>query len=485
MADSPGPLTVALLIFAVIMIFNLIIFVHELGHFWAAKWRGLKIDRFQIWFGKPIWKKDINGVQYGLGWIPAGGFVALPQMAPMEAIEGGNREGEPLPPISPLDKIIVAFAGPLFSFLLALVSACILTVIGKPVDVVETTTVGWVEKGSPAEAAGFQRGDRIISVAGKPVTTWNLPLDSVFTNVVTSSGEKIPFTIDRPGVGEMELVSTYEIEPTKWWQRKKTRQVGLMPIAPEGPISITGFPDKENVPAKLAGLKEGDVVLSIDGTPIAQYEQLVGIIHDSEGKALTFKVRRGDETLDIPVRPVRPVVENAPEDAKPRNFVIGAMFDAPSPVEEKWLHPGPFHQVTETLRQMWMTLSSVSNPNSSIGIEHLSGPVGIGKIQYYFLQMEHPFHRILGFMVLINVNLALLNLLPFPVLDGGHITIATMEAIARRPVNVKFLEVLQLAFVFLLFGVMLYVTSKDAVDDFGMGSGGAQGELVFPAPESP
>src|ERR1700734_782107 len=101
----------------VVLLFNLLIGVHELGHFLAAKWRGLKIDRFAIWFGKPIWKTNIDGVEYALGWIPAGGYVALPQMATMEAIEGkGDTSGEPLPNISALDKIIVAFAGPLFSF---------------------------------------------------------------------------------------------------------------------------------------------------------------------------------------------------------------------------------------------------------------------------------------------------------------------------------------------------------------------------------
>src|SRR6476620_296075 len=110
-------LHVALLILVVITSFNLIIFFHELGHFLAAKWRGLQVDRFQIWFGKPIWKKTVGGVQDGLGWIPAGGFVALPQMAPMEAIEGSNNEGRQLPPIKPIDKIIVAFTGPLFSLL--------------------------------------------------------------------------------------------------------------------------------------------------------------------------------------------------------------------------------------------------------------------------------------------------------------------------------------------------------------------------------
>src|SRR5450432_2404073 len=108
----------------VVLLFNLLIGVHELGHFLAAKWRGLKVDRFAIWFGKPIWKKKINGVEYVLGWIPAGGYVALPQMATMEAIEGKNESSaETLPNVSPLDKIIVAFAGPLFSFLLAILFA--------------------------------------------------------------------------------------------------------------------------------------------------------------------------------------------------------------------------------------------------------------------------------------------------------------------------------------------------------------------------
>src|SRR6478672_9126018 len=110
----------------VVVLFNLLIFVHELGHFLAARWRGLQIDRFAIWFGKPIWKTKINGVEYALGTIPAGGYVSLPQMATMEAIEGKTEDrGQPLPPISAMDKIIVAVAGPLFSFLLAFVFAVI------------------------------------------------------------------------------------------------------------------------------------------------------------------------------------------------------------------------------------------------------------------------------------------------------------------------------------------------------------------------
>src|SRR5678816_1713420 len=99
-----------LILIEVLLLFNLLIFVHELGHFLAARWRGLKVDRFAIWFGKPIWKKRINGVEYALGTIPAGGYVSLPQMATMEAIEGkGESSGKPLPPISALDKICLLY----------------------------------------------------------------------------------------------------------------------------------------------------------------------------------------------------------------------------------------------------------------------------------------------------------------------------------------------------------------------------------------
>src|SRR5713226_326928 len=150
----------------VLMLFNLLIFVHELGHFLAARWRGLKIDRFAIWFGKPIWKAKINGVEYALGTIPAGGYVSLPQMATMEVIEGkGESSGQALPPISPLDKIIVAFAGPLFSFLLALSFAMIVWVIGRPVSKEDdSTTIGWVDTNGPAWKAGLRPGDRILAI---------------------------------------------------------------------------------------------------------------------------------------------------------------------------------------------------------------------------------------------------------------------------------------------------------------------------------
>ena len=145
-------LHVTFILLEVVVLFNLLIVVHELGHFLAARWRGLYIEKFGVWFGKPLWKKTINGVQYSLGSIPFGGFVALPQLAPMDVIEGkADVDRARLPKISALDKIIVAVAGPVFSLLLALFFACVVWAVGHPVSESDLTTViGYVQEDSPA-----------------------------------------------------------------------------------------------------------------------------------------------------------------------------------------------------------------------------------------------------------------------------------------------------------------------------------------------
>src|ERR1700741_2495415 len=157
---------VIFILLEVLILFNLMIVVHELGHFLAARWRGLYVEKFGVWFGKPLWKKTINGVQYSLGSLPFGGFVALPQLAPMDIIEGkADLDRAQLPRISAIDKIIVAFAGPLFSFLLAVVFAIMISLRGRPVSESEsTTTIGYVIPDSPATKAGLKAGDRILTV---------------------------------------------------------------------------------------------------------------------------------------------------------------------------------------------------------------------------------------------------------------------------------------------------------------------------------
>jgi len=465
-------LNIILLIVVVVMLFNIIIFVHELGHFLAGKWRGLKIDRFQIWFGKPIWKKEINGVQYGLGWIPAGGFVALPQMAPMEAIEGGDKDSKPLPPITPMDKIIVAFAGPLFSILLALAAAVVVWGVGKPKDFVPSTTIGYVLENSPAEKAGIQAGDKILEINGEPVNGFAGSLQSITERVILSSGDKIEFTVKRQGVDEpLVLKSGFDTPDSRWFQRSGLRQVGL---APAGSAVVGGI--LKNSPADKAGIEKNDVIVTVDGKKLYSDIQLSQYLEKNDYKTITLGIEKaGGEMTSVEVTPEKPL---EPTDRDP---MVGVMWDRSGDIDVRIVHPNPFTQVGDSLKMMWVTIVSVADPGTNIGVDHLSGPVGIGQMLYSLLQTEDGWRRILGFMVLFNVNLAVLNMLPFPVLDGGHITLAILEKLVGKPVQMKTLEIIQTMCALALISLMLYVTSKDIGDKFGRGGGNADSEIIFSA----
>ncbi|WP_018970933.1 RIP metalloprotease RseP [Rubritalea marina] len=450
-------------ILVVIFSFNVIIFVHELGHFLAARWRGLEVERFQIWFGKPIWKKTINGVQYGLGSVPAGGFVALPQMAPMEAIEGDNESRkEPLPPITPLDKIIVAFAGPLFSFLLALAAAVVVWQIGKPKELIETQTVGYVVPGMPAAAAGVQLGDEILAVNGEPVFGFAGSLESIQEQIIFSKGDSIDLLVKRPGAGELTLTTNFHIdEATNFTKRDGVRQVG---IAPMGEV-IVGLVTPGG-PADVGGFQTGDRILSLNGRTVWSVSHFISLIQEEPDAALAAEVMRGDEKLSLKTMAIVPnngfsVVPGA--EPKP---MIGMSFQAPASATQL-VHPGPWEQVATSGKMMAVTIEALTSPKSSIGPQHLSGPVGIGKVMYRILHTDYPLSLTMHFWVLFNVNLAIFNLLPFPVLDGGHITMAVMEAIRKKPLNTRVLEFVQSGFVALLLTMFVYVTMKDTFTSFG------------------
>src|SRR5438094_3585547 len=436
----------------VLLLFNLLIVVHELGHFLAARWRGLYIEKFGVWFGKPLWKKTINGVQYSLGSLPFGGFVALQQLAPMDIIEGkADLDRAKLPKISALDKIIVAVAGPVFSLLLALFFAGIVWAVGQPVGEGDSNTViGYVMPDSTAQKAGLLPGDKILSVDGKPVRRFLGMNDSVSWDVVRSEGDKIAVKFQRDGKVQTVWVEPYKAE-TRGWRRKSVRQLLILPAE-------TAIIDKvePNTPAAAAGLQPHDIVRGFDQTPIYNPVALLEYISQHPKDQLVLHVERGGERFDVPVKPTLLPTEG---EMKPR---IGIQWDTTGKMSIA--HPNPIEQLYNSVASTLKKIGAVASPKSDVKLQHLSGPVGIGRIYYLLFQSERGWQLALWFSVILNVNLAILNMLPIPVLDGGHIVLALIESVRRRPVNMRVLEVVQTSCAVVIIGYMLYITFFDVQD---------------------
>jgi regulator of sigma E protease len=446
-------LRILFIVLEVVVLFNLLIVVHELGHFLAARWRGLVIEKFGVWFGKPLWKKTFNGVEYSLGTIPLGGFVALPQLAPMDMIEGEtDADRAQLPPVSALDKIIVAIAGPLFSLLLALVFAAIVWGVGHPVSEADTTTmIGYVEYNSPGEKAGLKAGDKILAVDGQPVTRFSGMNNSVIWNVIRSEGEMIPFVVERDGKKLSMSVKPY-IAPSRGWRRKSVRQVLIYPATT--PVIEEVQP---KTPAAAAGLKHGDIILGFDGTRIYSPVALADYVEKHGGKPILLAVQRGGEHLNLTVTP-----EILPNEKTPR---IGIAWDTSG--QTTIAHPNPIEQVYNSVTSTLDTIGAVASPKSDVKLQHLSGPLGIFRIYYLLFENERGWQLALWFSVILNVNLAILNMLPIPVLDGGHIVLALVEAVRRKPVNMRVLEFIQTGCAVLIIGYIAYISFFDVGDLIG------------------
>jgi len=448
-----GTFKVIGIILEVVLLFNLLIVVHELGHFFAAKWRGLKVEKFAIWFGKPLWSKTVGGVEYRLGSIPAGGFVAIPQLAPMEAIEGKTDEkGVDLPPARPLDKIIVAAAGPAASLGLAFLFACVVWFVGRPVSEAETTNqIGYVVAGGPAARAGLQAGDRILSVNGHSVKRINgmgRMGDSVAWNVAVSSSPVIPIRFERDGKEQVVEVEP-SVQPRNGWGRKNLRQIQIIPAVT--PMVARVF---SNSPAEQAGLRSGDLVVAANDRPLLSQPALAEILNATKGAPVKLTIRRGG--VDFPVT----VTPRIPEGEKQAR--IGIQWDERGVVA--LVHPDPLVQIKSSILTMWETISAVTDRRSEVGVQQLSGPVGIMRVYYLLFQNPMGWQLALWFSVVLNVNLAIMNLLPLPVLDGGHILLALIEWICGHPIHQKTLEVVQSAFAMLLIGAMLYISFFDVSD---------------------
>lgn len=442
-------------ILMVALFFGGSIFVHELGHFLAAKWRGLHIERFSIGFGPKIVSWNRGGVEYRLSWLPLGGYVALPQLADMRGVEGDSAiDAAAMPPIGYRDKVIVAVAGAVFNILFAFLLATVLFFTGRPTSEDRASVeVGYLsdtllnaageEVTAPAKASGMQIGDLIRSIDGNPVNDW----DDIHQGIALSTGKsdagdrKIEFIVERDGK-EIAL----QVQPIIS-EGMKLRQVGLRPGYT---VIVTAlFPDS---PAVEAGLQPGDTLLELDGQPVRSVAFYTDYLKDKAGQSVPLKFLQADSVVSSTIVPEDVVVWS---DGRKETLTGIAGFDT----HRSLLHQPPTEQLKEVAITTWTNLGALLNRNSDVGISHMSGPAGIIRVIYSAAQYDML--NTLWIVIFINVSLAFFNLMPIPVLDGGHIAFATYSKLRGKPINSNVIASLQGSFMILLFGMMLYVTFFD------------------------
>jgi regulator of sigma E protease len=482
-------------LFVALFALGFTIFIHELGHFLAARRRGLVITRFSVGFGPKIFGWTRNGVEYRLSAIPFGGYVALPQLADMGRLEGADRDRDveedpekvettevqaawkdfeeeedeeskpaPLPKISYADKMIVSVMGAVFNVLLAFALSSVLWFFGYDVsDAQLTTKVGYVadtverwnplvgegeEVTGPAKKAGILPGDEILAVDGAEVQDFMDIQNRIVTGKQQNAQGRRLLNLTILRNNQKQNIEVYP----EVWGSEEIRVIG---IGPKETFFIGEL--SPDMPAVQAGLQVGDQPVAIDEKPIYSFAQLVTELENREvGQAVNLTVRKGGEQGEKKSYSLVPVEKEILQAGIPTTRrLIGF---APE-FKIVTTYPNPLHLIYSRVKDMYLTLSGLVSPASDVKLRNMSGPVGI--VNHLSIFAKIGFKKLLWFVVFINVNLAILNLLPIPVLDGGHMLFATIEKLRGQPLPLAFLERAQMLFVALLFSFMLYVTFFD------------------------
>lgn len=437
----------------IVVFFGGSIFVHELGHFLAARRRGVVVERFSIGFGPKIFSwKGKDGVEYRLSWLPLGGYVALPQLADMRGIEGeSTTDIQRIPPPSYATKMIVFGAGAFFNIIFAFVLACLVWGVGQPTTTsLNSTRIGVVEPTiklpdgrtvtSPAAEAGLRVGDLIRAVDGKSVDTWLGFMQTLAAGAgrTVDNRREARLTIER--AGRTVDITVYPL---------LAGEDGFRMIGVETADALVVGRTLPGSPAAAAGIQAGDVLLHVDGQEAANVEEFIALVQKTAGAPVTLTVQRGAQTLLLPVTP------RLGESRGQKVFLVGIEYRNPYII----IHPSPFKQITDHATMTWRVLAGLLNPKSDLGPSKLSGPVGIARGFHSMAQVD--IRLVLWFTILVNVNLALFNLLPIPVLDGGHMAFATIGRLRGRNLPPQFIATTQSVFMVLLFTMILYVSSYD------------------------
>ena len=435
-----------------VVVLGVLIVVHELGHFIMARLAGVGVERFSVGFGPVLWRFRGKETEYCVSAIPMGGYVKMmgDDENPLEGGKGATIDPRKAFNAKPLGaRFLIVFAGPAMNFVLAVVIAALMfMLVGRPVAPAQ---VGRVVEGGPAAQAGLQTGDRIISIDGAAVPYWE-----DVARVVQAAGPRALKVVVKGASGER----TVDLTPTQTKRRdlfgdeQNVWELGASPYIP-ATIGDTVSGD----PADQAGLKSGDTVTALEGQPVMSWDDLAEKIHQRAGQPTRLEVKRGSETLPVTVTPKKGKIPG-PDGKEVEAGLVGirpggtTLMVRSNPLTATWegvVWAGDVTAKTAIGLYKW---ASRQIPSNSIG-----GPIQIATMAGE--QARQGISSLALFTAVISVNLFLLNLLPVPMLDGGHLLFFACEAVLGRPLSVRKREVAQQVGFALLMLLMVFAFYND------------------------
>jgi len=423
-------------IFAFLVVFGVLVFIHEFGHFFMAKLTGVRVEVFSFGYGKRLFGFRRKGTDYRVSLIPMGGYVRLLGEGMYEPRE--NISAEDFMAKKRWQRVLILLMGSLMNIILAivLVAAINMNGVNSPEYLDQPPVIGWVEPGSPAAKAGLEVGDLISTISGRKVKTW--------TDVEIAIGSRP----DRLLVLEIERQGQRLTLPLKTEKRSRYAlgYAGFMARALTQVRMVTA-----NSPAEKGGLKPGDVILAVNGKPVYFYE-FVEVIEANPETELDFLVERGGQNIALKITPRR----------EGRVGKIGILQEPKSVVKKYCFFPAVAQSFKDNIRNAFLVIHFIADLfTGQASTRQLGGPLEIANFSYAAMRLG--FMALVSWIALISLQLGIINLFPIPVFDGGQIFVLLLEGLFRRDFSPRLRQVWMQIGLIIFIALVFFIILNDIV----------------------